>query len=266
MPTLPRLKPERVRADHRSRHAAEPALVDAAEAVDEEVVADVVPAPRLHVEDVDATDDGRRLFGRVGVRRRGVVDVYEPDCGCVPGMVASEELVRAPGRSRDDRRRPRHGESAERAVLDRAPDVVRAEPGDGALRPVLQPVGCADPARILVVRRLPRAPATRHGVRPEADRARSVPAQADHVEPVRRPCRDKRTLAPHRQVARHHRHAAGRRCSLGALGRRQCDEERDQCDQADSRHSSCFRLLRMMPRTGVRRPVDRPYAATFAAQ
>ena len=76
MPTLPVLKPSRVRADHRAVDAAGAALEDAAVGVDEEVVADVVPAVRAHVVGVDRADDRRarrlarsRSACRCGARR-----------------------------------------------------------------------------------------------------------------------------------------------------------------------------------------------------
>ena len=42
----------------------EPAFVDRPEAIDEKVVTDVVPAVPLHVEELDALDDGRQPRAR----------------------------------------------------------------------------------------------------------------------------------------------------------------------------------------------------------
>ena len=68
-----------VRADHVLRDAAAAALEDSAELVDEEVVADVVPAVREHVVALDAAHDRGRLGRRVAVRARGVVDDGEAE-------------------------------------------------------------------------------------------------------------------------------------------------------------------------------------------
>ena len=69
----------RIRADHVLVDAAVAALVDGAVAVDEEVVADVVPAVRLDVVDLDPAHDRGRLRGRVVVRARRVVHDREAD-------------------------------------------------------------------------------------------------------------------------------------------------------------------------------------------
>ena len=63
-----------LRADDRLVDPAGPALVDRAEAVDEEVVADVVPAVRVAVEAADAQHHVGRLVARVVVRVHRVVD------------------------------------------------------------------------------------------------------------------------------------------------------------------------------------------------
>ena len=179
----PGVEPERVRADHVARDAAVPPLVDAAEAVDEEVVADVVPAVRPYVVDVDPAHDGGGLVGRVGVRRRRVVDDDEPDRRGILRVIPAEELVAAPSSPRHDRRRAGHREAAQRLVLDRAPDVPRPQPGHVTAHAVLQRVGGARPGRVRVVRRLPGAPAAQERTGAEAHRARPLPTQADHVEP-----------------------------------------------------------------------------------
>ena len=65
---------ERMRADDVPVDPAVAALVHGAEAVDEEVVADVVPTVALHVVQLDPADDRRRFDARVVVRSRRVVD------------------------------------------------------------------------------------------------------------------------------------------------------------------------------------------------
>src|SRR5215203_2220472 len=55
-PDRARVEPLRVRADHVPLDAAPAPLEDLAEAVDEEVVADVVPAVSEHVVDLDPAD------------------------------------------------------------------------------------------------------------------------------------------------------------------------------------------------------------------
>src|SRR5438046_623775 len=63
-----------VRTDDRLVDAAVAAFPDAAEAVDEEVVADVAPAVAVDVVGVDRPDDARHLRLRVAVGVVGVVD------------------------------------------------------------------------------------------------------------------------------------------------------------------------------------------------
>ena len=259
----PRVEPERVRADHVPGDAAVPAFVDLAVPVDEEVVADVVPAVRLHVVDVDAAHDRGRLGRRVAVRCRGVMDDRKPDRRRIERMVPPQQLVAAPGRTRHDRRRAGDRQPPQGLVLDRAPDVIGAQAAHPAPQAVLDAVGGARPDRaaeppaarrsslagaqvraIVVIGGLPAAPPTGGCTRPEQHGAGPLPVQADQVEANRRLSRGKRSLAAHRQVPRHDRHTAGRRMSLG---RRRGDEEREQCDQTDFRHFSRFRSFRMMP-------------------
>ena len=63
-----------LRADHRHRHSAGPPLEHPAETVDEEVVANVVPAAAVPVVSGDGENDRGRLGGRVGVDALGVVN------------------------------------------------------------------------------------------------------------------------------------------------------------------------------------------------
>ena len=68
------VEPPRVRADDVLVGAAVAAFVHSAEAIDEEVVADVVPAVRLHVIQLDASHDRGGLGRCVVVPARCVVD------------------------------------------------------------------------------------------------------------------------------------------------------------------------------------------------
>ncbi|MGC0330664.1 hypothetical protein RKD23_003654 [Streptomyces sp. SAI-170] len=100
-----------VRAQHRLVDAALAALEDGAALVDEEVVAEVVPAValglRVGVVRVDAPDDRRRL-GAVVVGAGGVVDEHGLDVRVVLRRVRAAGLVRAPLGAGDDGRL-RHG-------------------------------------------------------------------------------------------------------------------------------------------------------------
>ncbi len=72
------VEPFRVSTDHVPRDPAGAALEDVAEAIDEKVVTDVVPAVPLDVVVLDPSHDRRRLRPRVGVRVRRVMDDREP--------------------------------------------------------------------------------------------------------------------------------------------------------------------------------------------
>ena len=98
------VEPLRVRTDHVPIDAAAATLVDRPEAVDEKVVADVVPAVSLHVVDLDSTHDRRRLGARVGVRAGGVVNDRKAERRGDDRRRAHDLLVGAPRRARDDRR------------------------------------------------------------------------------------------------------------------------------------------------------------------
>ena len=111
------VEPSRVRSDDIPLAPAVAPFVHGAVAVDEEVVADVVPAVRLHVVHLDAPHDRGRLGGRVVVRSGGVMDDGEPHRGGVLGSVSANCLVGAPaaprddgGRSGDAQRTQRHAE------------------------------------------------------------------------------------------------------------------------------------------------------------
>ena len=100
-----RVEALRVCADDRKVDAARATLVDPPEAVDEEVVADVVPALRVAVVLGDRQDDRRRVVGPVGVRAVGVMDESHLD-RALGGPRARHDAIAAPGRARDDRRLP----------------------------------------------------------------------------------------------------------------------------------------------------------------
>jgi len=87
---------KRVRADDVAIDTAEPSLVDGAEAIDEKVVADVVPAVALHVVELDSLDDRRCLGSRVAIAPGRVVDDREPDIRRVGWRPAPDRFVRSP--------------------------------------------------------------------------------------------------------------------------------------------------------------------------
>jgi hypothetical protein len=93
-----------VRADHRPVHAAPATLVQAPEAVDQEVVADVRPAERLGVVGVDRPDHAGHLGGRVVGCAGGVVHEPGLDRLAVAGEAVAKRLVGAPLGARHDRR------------------------------------------------------------------------------------------------------------------------------------------------------------------
>ena len=122
-PHRARVEPERVRSDHVAVDASVAALVDRPEAIDEEVVADVVPAVRL-------------ARGRAGSRARSRRPVpacsrCDPPCGgrsrtspsgAYDRRATTDRLVRPPLRARDDRRDDRRGGDPQRHARRRAPD------------------------------------------------------------------------------------------------------------------------------------------------
>ena len=110
------VEPLRVRADDVPLDPAEPALEHLAVLVDEEVVAEVVPAVPLHVVGLDPADDGRRLLSRIRVDAGGVVDDRERQRGGVRRGGAADQLVRLPlrPRSRSPARPPARASGAAR--------------------------------------------------------------------------------------------------------------------------------------------------------
>ncbi len=136
----------RVRADHVPLDPAVPALEDLAEAVDEKVVADVVPAVSTHVVEVDAAHDGGRLGGRRRLAAGGVMNDGRRQRLRDRGAVAPDRLVRAPGLTGDDRGAAGHLERPPHRFL-RAPDVVRTDAADPASHADLEAPCLARPQR-----------------------------------------------------------------------------------------------------------------------
>ena len=91
-----RVEPQCVRAHDVPIDAAEAALVDRPEAVDEKVVADVVPAVPLHVEELNPLDDRGGLGAGVVVAAGRVVDDRESHSRRVGRRAAPDRLVGAP--------------------------------------------------------------------------------------------------------------------------------------------------------------------------
>ena len=237
----------RVRADDVPLDAAVPPLVDGAETVDEEVVTDVVPAVALHVVELDRLDYRRRLGGRVAVRARRVVDDRHTQRRGERRSGAPDLLVRIPAAARDDRRCFRPLQPARGHARVRARHEPGAETDHAAARPVLDPVGRANPPRVaqppavlpsaldgagigsvLGLRRRvhPLAPAARDRARPKLHRPRTAPMDSDEIEPGRRHCRRQRALAGERNVARDDRRL------LRESRRRQGEHESDEGQQA----------------------------------
>ena len=128
----------RVRADHVLVDAAAATLVDRAEAVDEKVVADVVPAVSLHVVDLDPAHDRRRLRARVGVRAGRVVDDREPQRRRDDRLRAHDLLVGAPRpRARRSPASPAARSAPHRRRRDARPELVRAQAAHVARDPEL---------------------------------------------------------------------------------------------------------------------------------
>ena len=201
------VEPLRVRPDDVPVDTAPPAFEDLAVLVDEEVVADVVPAVREHVVALDPAHDRGRLRAAVRVRAGRVVDDREAQRVGVGGLLAPTNLlVRAPARPGDDQRRARLRDRPQPDLADRAPDVVRADaadrgrtcaPGSGwrarssrdcrAATRSRAARACARPAR------RPRGAASRQplqrprdGSRPNETAPAALPVQPDQVEPVHR--------------------------------------------------------------------------------
>src|SRR5690242_13633821 len=106
------VEPLRMRADHIALDTTSAAFVHGAETVDEKVVADVVPPVPLHVVDLDATYDRRRLCAGVRVRAGRVVNDGESYRRRERGPGPDDLLVRSPRGASDDGRSSRLCEGA----------------------------------------------------------------------------------------------------------------------------------------------------------
>ncbi len=245
----------RLRADDRLVDASGAALEDLAVAVDEEVVAQVVPAVGVAVVLRDAEDDPRRVLRRVVVRRDGVVDEADLHLA-VARFRAGLDAVPAPLRAGDDRGRPglgratrpggRRGACRARGAgaaalgerthgdevhLQRAPrtaggaqlELVGATGPDriggvgagAGVRPVRRAVAEGDPGA-------PGGAALAH---PDLEPAEVAAAHADDVEAPRRAQRAGAAALPEvgrghaeREAARAHGGGRGRRGSCGDGG------------------------------------------------
>ena len=151
------VEPLRLGADDRLVDPARPALEDLAVLVDDEVVAEIVPAVVVAVVPRDAEDDRRRLLRRVVVRVDRVVHERELHLP-VGGRAARGDAVAAPGRAGDDHGggalAPR-GDAAEHAAAPagglrpgpRAHEA-RVQAARAALQAELELVGGAGPGRV----------------------------------------------------------------------------------------------------------------------
>ncbi len=140
------VEPLRVGADHVALDAAVPPLEDLAEAVDEEVVAHVVPAVSAHVVEVDPAHQGRGLSGRRRLGAGGVVDDRRRERLRESRVVAANPLVGTPRLAGDDRRAAGHLERAAHRLL-RAPDLVRTQSAHPAAHADLEATRLAGPER-----------------------------------------------------------------------------------------------------------------------
>ena len=180
-----------VRADDRSVDASAAALVDAAVGVDQEVVANVVPAVRAHVVGVDRADDRGHVAWRVAVRRVGVMHEDHAHRVGVARSRPAHRLVRPPPGPRDDgrltRRRRRRPHGAQRAAAGRHERDVHPP---GPARPHLEQPAAGEPDRLCVADRpaavgLQPGPA-RPGARARARRtSTSAPGRAAQRAPSR---------------------------------------------------------------------------------
>ena len=181
------------------------ALEDLAVAVDDEVVAQVVPAVVVDVVPGDGEHHRRRVLRPVLVDVDGVVDEGELDLA-VGRRAAELEAVAAPGAARDDRRRaraaPRRGQARAAGDGGRGVDEAGAQAAHVAAQPELELVGGPGPRRVGADRPAPGVGAVVAGgvqVRPAApapalaadahlrlDPAPAPPAEPEEVEPVRR--------------------------------------------------------------------------------
>ena len=202
------VEPLRVRADDVPLDAAVPALVDGAETVDEEVVADVVPAVALHVVELDRLDDRRRLGGRVAVRAGRVVDDSDTQSRGERRPGAPDLLVRVPAAARHDRGCFRPLQRPRRHARVRARDEPGAQTAHASARAGTRSgrtgrptTGCRaasrSSGRARAVRASGRSSASgaasshalqrpRDRARPELHRPGAAPVDADEIEAGRR--------------------------------------------------------------------------------
>lgn len=224
----------RVRTDHVLVHAAAATLVDRPEAVDQKVVADVVPAVSLHVVDLDAANDRCRLGLCVRVRSCGVVHDSEPVRGCKPRLRAHDLLVGAPARTRDDRRCPRRADAPDRLGRDTRPELIGTQATHVALRAELHAVGRGGPVEVALVPAAgpavgrdvsvgchPGRPPAVQTVHAIAHDAASDPVHGEHVEVhrrlygVKRPRPERHLLHAHGDLARAGERGDGKRRKSG---------------------------------------------------
>ena len=225
--------------------AARAALEDLAVLVDEEVVADVVPAVVVAVVARDAEHDRRRVGGCVAVRRRRVVDERDLHLAVVR-RVARRHRGGAPRLAGDDRGRadlagggaagPRAPGGARRPLPGPSGRSARAARAGGRGGAAGRGRRCpSTPARCRRARRPPSGPwspaacSGTHGVQPPPRRrartcasrvAAARPAQPDQVEPARRGVDARRAPARGGRAGR-----AGRRAA-SSNGRRRAARER----------------------------------------
>ncbi len=147
-----------VAADDVLGDAAGARFPDAPEAIDGEVVGDVVPAVGVHVVALDAAQEGGDVLAAVRVRVHRVVDDSDLEVGCVHRR--NRGLASAPCRAAEDRRRRARaaGALAEAAATssprstsidcDGGPHEVDLDRGHGGGHAELVGVGAAEPDRI----------------------------------------------------------------------------------------------------------------------
>ncbi len=190
-----------LRADHRFVDPPCTPFEDPPVGVDQEVVANVVPAVRAHVVGVDRADDRGDVRGRIAVGRVGVMDEHHLGGGRVAGLGSLQRLVGAPARTRHDLgligRRLQRAQRPQRAPVgrhERDPDAP-----DGTANAQLQRVAAGKPDRLGVADRAPFAgiepgparPCRAGAPRPyvDGDAGQGAPARAEQVERERCPLR-----------------------------------------------------------------------------
>ena len=230
------VEPLRVGADDRPRDPAVAALEDLAVLVDEEVVADVVPAVALHVVELDRPHDR----GRLGLSSTSSTPaVWWTIARWIAVRVvrrrAADRLVGVPVGARDDRRRacqlePLRTPPRSRGLRTKKARTRETRPSERYWIAFEAPVHCGSPdaparastaplaaaaigQRVLVVREQPGAPAAGQAARAVLDAARPAPVQADELEV---PGRERATRQP----------AAGALAAARARPRGRCRETR----------------------------------------